>query len=90
MEENDTNGYGEHKSIEPQADLNGKKSNADKQKAYRNRLKDKVGSTQFKKEQATKMKQYRLKRAESVSFSRRDKNYQQTNQSFSKRFIEVD
>jgi hypothetical protein len=67
MEDNDTNGYGEYKSIEPQAESKGKISNANKQKAYRNRLKDKVGSAQFKKEQATKMKQYRLKRAESVS-----------------------
>ena len=64
MEDNDTNGYGEHKSIEPQAESKGKITNADKQKSYRNRLKAKVGDKTFKKEQATKMKAYRKQRAE--------------------------
>ena len=64
MEDNDTNGYGEHKSVEPQAQSKGKITNADKQKSYRNRLKAKVGDKTFKQEQAIKMKAYRKQRAE--------------------------
>ena len=64
MEENNINGYGEHKSIEPIAEIKGKSSNADRQKAYRNRLKAKVGDGTFKEQQAIKMKAYRKARAD--------------------------
>lgn len=76
MEDYDINGYEEKKSFEPlpehiqraQAGLLPKsKSNKERQKAYRERLKLKLGDSNFKKQQADSMKAYRKKRAEAVS-----------------------
>lgn len=41
-----------------------KKSNSERQRAYRNRLKDKLGEKAFKEQQASTMKDYRKRRAE--------------------------
>ena len=41
-----------------------KKSNSERQRAYRNRLKDKLGEKAYKEQQASTMKDYRKQRAE--------------------------
>ena len=62
MDEYDIRGYLEHKSVEPEpeeiqrkkAGLPPKaKSNAQRQQAYRNRLKAKLGEKSFKQQQAS-------------------------------------
>jgi integrase len=74
MEENDINGYLEHKRSEPEPEDVQRarvglppKSNKERQKAYRDRLKAKLGDSNFKKQQAEAMKAYRKQRAEAFS-----------------------
>lgn len=76
MDEYDIRGYEEKKSVEPlpehiqraNAGLPPKaKSNSQRQKLYRERLKAKLGSKEFKKQQAEKMKAYRKEKAQNTT-----------------------
>jgi hypothetical protein len=76
MQDYDINGYEETKSFQPlpehiqraNAGLSPiPKSNKERQRAYRERLKAKLGSNEYKKVQAEAMKQYRKQKAEATA-----------------------
>lgn len=85
MEDYDINGYEEKKSFEPEPEAVQRakaglppKSNKDRQKAYRERLKAKLGANEYKKQQSSNMKAYRKQRAEASNVDEQQIPHKQT------------